>query len=422
MWEKGGIVVADRVILHVDQNSFYASVEMLRWPALRDVPCAVAGDPVNRHGIILAKNQLAKKAGVKTAETIWEAKQKCPELILVPPDYSRYIHYSRLARELYCEYTDRVEPFGIDECWLDLTGCPCDDGVAVAEELRRRVKEELGLAVSVGVSWNKIYAKLGSDLKKPDAVTAITRDNYLDVVYPLPVGELLYIGRATSRKLRRIGVRTIGELVALGPSYLRSIFGVVGLSLYTFAAGLDETPVTKAGREVPVKSVGNSLTTHHDLYTEQEIKAVTYMLSESVTSRLRDAGMAARTVQISMRDYQLYNFERQTSLPFPTQLCSEIAPAATRLILNHFKQGQKIRSLGVRACNLIPVSLLKQQSYLPHAKKREVMLRLEETIDDLRGRYGGLSVRRGISLVDRSLTEHDIKRENVIHPVGFFGP
>ena len=161
-----------------------------------------------------------------------------------------------------------------DRCWLDLTGCPRDDGIAVAEELRRRVKEELGLTVSVGVSWNKIYAKLGSDLKKPDAVTAITRDNYLDVVYPRPVEELLYVGRATSRKLRRIGVRTIGELVDLGPSYLRSIFGVVGLSLYTFAAGLDETPVTKAGREVPVKSVGNSLTTHHDLYTEQELSLI----------------------------------------------------------------------------------------------------------------------------------------------------
>lgn len=414
--------MVDRVILHVDQNSFYASVEMLRRPALREVPCAVAGDPVNRHGIILAKNQLAKKAGVKTAETIWAAKQKCPDLILIPPDYARYIHYSRLARKLYGEYTDCVESFGIDECWLDLTGCPCDDGIAVAEELRRRVKEELGLTVSVGVSWNKIYAKLGSDLKKPDAVTVITRDNYMDVVYTLPVEELLYVGPATARKLRRIGVRTVGDLAALGPAYLRSVFGVVGVSLYTFAAGLDETPVTKTEQEIPIKSVGNSLTTHHDLYTEQEIKAVTYMLSESVTSRLRDAGMAARTVQISMRDYQLCNFERQTSLPLPTQLCSEIAPAATQLILDHFERGQKIRSLGVRACNLIPISQLRQQSYLPHEKKREALRRLEETIDDLRGRYGGLCVRRGISLVDRALTEHDIKRENVIHPIGFFGP
>ncbi len=412
----------DRVILHVDQNSFYASVEMLQWPALRTVPCAVAGDPVNRHGIVLAKNQLAKKAGVKTGEAIWQAKQKCPDLILVPPDYRRYIYYSRLARDMYHEYTDRVEPFGIDECWLDLTGCPCDDGIAVAEELRQRVKDELGLTVSIGVSWNKIYAKLGSDIKKPDAVTVITRDNYLDVVYPLPAEDLIYVGPSTTRKLCRIGVRTIGELVALGPEYLRSIFGVVGLSLYAFAAGLDETPVSKAGREVPIKSVGNSLTTHHDLYTEQDIKAVTYMLSESVTSRLRDAGMAARTVQISMRDYQLYNFERQTPLPYPTQLCAEIAPTAARLILDHFEEGQWIRSLGVRACNLIPVSQLNQQSYLAQEARREATLRLEETIDNLRARYGGLSVRRGISLVDRSLTEHDIKRENVIHPIGFFGP
>lgn len=415
-------MMKDRVILHVDQNSFYASVEMLRYPELKTVPCAVAGDPVNRHGIVLAKNQLAKKAGVRTGEAIWQAKQKCPGLILIPPDYRRYIHYSRLARGMYYEYTDRVEPFGIDECWLDLTGSPRDDGAAVAEELRRRMKDELGLTVSVGVSWNKIYAKLGSDMRKPDAVTVITRSNYLDVVYPLPAEDLIYVGPATTRQLCRIGVRTIGELAALGPAYLRSVFGVVGLNLYAFAAGLDETPVAASGREVPIKSVGNSLTTHHDLYTEQEIKAVTYMLSESVTSRLRDAGMAARTVQISMRDYELHNFERQAPLPRPTQLCAEIAPAATRLILDHFEKGQWIRSLGVRACNLVPVSQLNQQSYLVQEARREAALRLEEAIDHLRTRYGGLAVRRGVSLVDRALTEHDIKRENVIHPIGFFGP
>ena len=186
------------------------------------------------------------------------------------------------------------------------------------------------LTVSIGVSWNKIYAKLGSDLRKPDAVTAITRDNYIDVVYPLPVEDLIYVGRATAHKLRRIGVRTIGQLAALGPTYLRSVFGVVGLNLHAFATGLDETPVAETERENTVKSVGNSLTTHHDLYTEQEIKAVTYMLSESVTSRLRDAGMAARTIQISMRDYQLQLDDG--ALPFPTQLCSEIA--AAELILN----------------------------------------------------------------------------------------
>ena len=412
----------DRLILHVDQNAFYASVEMLARPSLRTVPCAVAGDPVNRHGIVLAKNQLAKEAGVKTGEVIWQAKQKCPGLILVPPDYARYIYYSRLARSLYLEYTDRVEAFGIDECWLDLTGCPEKDGFQAAEKIRIRMKKELGLTVSIGVSWNKIYAKLGSDLKKPDASTLISRANYQEVVYPLPVGDLLYVGPATRRKLQRIGIRTIGQMVEAGPDFLRSLFGVVGLSLHCFGAGLDRTPVAPSGQEVPIKSVGNSITTRHDLYTEEDIKAVTYMLTESVASRLREAGMAAQTVQVSLRDYQLFNFERQAPLAQATQLCSEIAPAAFQLIMAHFQKGQWIRSLGVRACKLVPLSRLRQVSFLPHEGRRQAILRLEDTLDGLRHRYGGLSVRRAISLVDRTLTDHDIKSENVIHPVGFFGP
>ncbi|MFA5585053.1 MAG: DNA polymerase IV [Saccharofermentanales bacterium] len=414
--------MSDRVVLHVDQNAFYASVEMLRRPSLKTVPCAVAGDPVNRHGIVLAKNQLAKTAGIKTGETVWQAKQKCPGLVLIPPDYKSYLYYSRVAREIYREYTDRVEAFGIDECWLDLTGCPDRDGPAVAEALRRRMKAELGLTVSVGVSWNKIYAKLGSDLKKPDATTVISRASYREQVYPLPAGNLLYVGRATERKLGRFGIRTIGQMVDAGPDFLQAQFGIVGLSLFAFAGGLDQTPVALSGREVPIKSVGNSLTTRRDLYTEQDIKAVTYMLTESVAGRLRDAGMAARTVQVSLRDYALYNFERQAPLPRPTLLCSEIAPEAFKLIMAHFQPGQWIRSLGVRACNLIPQSRLNQESFLPDDRRRQAVFRLEDTIDSLRGRYGGLSVRRGISLVDRSLTEHDIKSENVIHPVGLSGP
>ncbi|MGI6157679.1 MAG: DNA polymerase Y family protein [Saccharofermentanales bacterium] len=411
----------DHVILHVDQNAFYASVEMLDRPALRTVPLAVAGDPVNRHGIVLAKNERAKACGVRTGEAIWEAKQKCPDLVLVPPRYDHYLYYSRVARAMYREYTDRVEPFGIDECWLDLTGCPNDDGEAVAHELRERMKNEVGLTVSVGVSWNKIYAKLGSDLKKPDAVTVISRKNYRRRVYPLPVGDLLYIGPATQRKLHRIGIRTIGGIVDVGDDYLRAVMGVHGSNIYRFAAGLDRTPVARADEGTPIKSVGNSLTTHHDLYTEQDIRAVTYMLAESVARRLRDAGMAARTVQISMRDYELYGFERQAPLPRPTQLSSEIAPAATDLILRNFEAGQRIRSLGVRACKLIPLEHLRQPSFLSDETRRAAVLHLEETIDDLRDRYGGLAVRRGISLVDRSLTEHDIRGENVIHPVGYFG-
>ena len=411
----------DRVILHVDQNCFYASVEMLRRPELKKVPCAVAGDPDNRHGIILAKNQLAKEAGVKTGEAIWEANLKCRDLVLVPPDFACYLHYSRLASELYREYTDRVEPFGIDECWLDLTGCRNDDGFAVAEEIRARVRHELGLTCSIGVSWNKVYAKLGSDLNKPDGTTHITRTNAKSIVYPLPANALLYVGPATIRKLRRIGVKTIGELIALGPDYLQKRFGIVGLKLFRFAAGLDTAPVTVSGHESSVKSIGNSITTRHDLCTEEDIRAVTYMLSESVASRLRSADMAARTVQVSLRDDQFNHIERQAPLLFPTQLCTELAPQAFELIMSNRFSDQRIRSLGVRACKLIPVARLRQQSYLFSEKKRELIFDLEVTVDHLRKRYGGLSVRRGISLVDRTLTEHDIRSENVIHPVGVFG-
>lgn len=414
--------MTDRVILHVDMNCYYASVEMLQKPALRSVPMAVAGDPVNRHGIILAKNDLAKRTGIKTGEAIWEARQKCPGLVVMPPNYTLYIYYSRLARELYAQYTDRVEPFGLDESWIELTDCPRDDGPLIADELRHRIRHELGLTASVGVSWNKIYAKLGSDMKKPDATTVISRDNYRQLVFSTAAEDLLYVGPSSRRKLHRIGIRTIGQIVDAGPELMRKLFGVVGLSIYAFAAGLDDTPVAQSGREAPIKSIGNSLTTFHDLYTESDIKATAYMLTESVASRLRDAGLAARTVQVSLRDYNLFNFERQAPLPHPTQLCKEIAPAAIRLILDNFKQGQWIRSLGVRACNLIGISQLRQQSFLPEAARLARQLDLEQTIDSLRDRYGGLAVRRGISLVDRDLTEHYIKGENVVHPVGFFGP
>ncbi len=412
----------DRVILHVDMNCYYASVEMLQKPSLRAVPMAVAGDPVNRHGIILAKNELAKKTGIKTGEAIWEAMQKCPGLVVMPPNYTLYIHYAHLARQLYGQYTDRVEPFGLDESWVELTDCPRQDGPLVADELRQRIRRELGLTASVGVSWNKIYAKLGSDLKKPDATTVISRDNYRQRVFSAPAGDLLYVGPSSIRKLRRIGIRTIGQIVEAGPVLMRQMFGIVGLSIYAFAAGLDETPVAMSGREAPIKSIGNSLTTFHDLYTENDIKATAYMLTESVASRLRDAGLAARTVQVSLRDYNLFNFERQAPLPHPTQLCGEIAPAAIRLILENFQEGRWIRSLGVRACNLVGLSQLRQQSFLPDDARLARRLDLERTIDSLRDKYGGLAVRRGISLVDRALTDHYIKGENVVHPVGFFGP
>lgn len=388
-------------------------------PALRQGPMAVCGDPVNRHGIVLAKNEAAKKDGVKTGEAIWEAKQKCPNLVIVPPHYSRYIRFSRLARKMYAEYSDRVEPFGLDENWVELTYCDRNDGTDVAEELRTRVKEEFGLTASIGVSFNKIFAKLGSDMKKPDAITVIRRDNYKEKVWPLPVSDLLGVGPATTRKLGKIGIRTIGGLATLDPELLRKLFGVVGLMLHAFANGNDTSPVAIEGRELPIKSIGNSITAAHDLHHATEIRAVAQMLAESVAARLREAGYLARTLSVSLRDYQLYNFERQKPLPKPTQLASEITKEASALILENFREGQWIRSLGVRASNLIPTAEMRQLTFLTDELERESMLTLEETVDELRARYGGLIVRSGLSLFDRTLTEHSIKAENVIHPIAY---
>jgi len=409
----------DRQVLHIDMNSYYASVECMYNPALRQGPMAVCGDPVNRHGIVLAKNEAAKKDGVKTGEAIWEAKQKCPNLVIVPPHYSRYIRFSRLARKMYAEYSDRVEPFGLDENWVELTYCDRNDGTDVAEELRTRVKEEFGLTASIGVSFNKIFAKLGSDMKKPDAITVIRRDNYKEKVWPLPVSDLLGVGPATTRKLGKIGIRTIGGLATLDPELLRKLFGVVGLMLHAFANGNDTSPVAIEGRELPIKSIGNSITAAHDLHHATEIRAVAQMLAESVAARLREAGYLARTLSVSLRDYQLYNFERQKPLPKPTQLASEITKEASALILENFREGQWIRSLGVRASNLIPTAEMRQLTFLTDELERESMLTLEETVDELRARYGGLIVRSGLSLFDRTLTEHSIKAENVIHPIAY---
>jgi DNA polymerase-4 len=324
-----------------------------------------------------------------------------------------------MAREIYNRYTDRVEPFGLDECWLDITDCPKNDGPAVANEIRRALENEIGLTASVGVSFNKIFAKLGSDMKKPNATTVITRESFPTQVYPLPASDLLYIGPSTTRKLQRIGVRTIGQVADMGPELLRKVFGVVGYMLYAFAAGLDTSPVASGNREIPIKSVGNSITGAHDLHTSDDIRAVAIMLTESVASRLRDAGFAARTIQVSLRDYQLFNFERQAPLPHPTQLASEISRYAIRLIMTNFVHGQWIRSLGVRACDLISTAELRQQSFLPDEIKAQRQLELERSIDVLRSRYGGLCVRRGIALLDRPLSDHHIKGENIIHPTAY---
>ena len=322
-----------RTILHSDMNSFYASVECLYHPEVRDKPVAVAGDVEARHGIILAKNQHAKKFGIQTGEAIWQAQRKCSELVLFPPDFPKYLYFSKRARQIYADYTDQVEPFGLDECWLDVSGSVglFGNGLTIAQEISGRIKEELGVTVSIGVSWNKIFAKLGSDYKKPDAITVFDHENYRDLIWPLPVGDLLYVGPSTNRKLRNMAVFTIGDLAHVDLRYTRPVLGKMADILYGFANGLDTTPVAHIGDTSPVTSIGNSCTAPRDLRNEEDAKMLLTALGESVGMRLREQGMQAKTVCIHLRDNELYSFERQCKLKQPTDITGEIIDAALSL-------------------------------------------------------------------------------------------
>lgn len=412
----------ERTILHIDMNSCYASIECLHDPSIRDFPVAVGGDVEARHGIILAKNEYAKKFGVKTGEALWQAKQKCPNLIIVPPHFERYIRFSRLARAIYADYSNQIEPFGLDEAWVDVTGNTklMGDSEAIANEIRERVKFELGITVSVGVSYNKIFAKLGSDYKKPDAVTVFTRDNFRDKVWPLPAEDLLYVGRATSKKLHNYGIHTIGQIAQTDPRTLQGWFGKCGLVLSAFANGDDTSPVSLAGDEAVIKSVGNSTTTPRDLENEEDAKIIFYMLCESVAERMREDGFFARTVQISLRDNDLSSFERQLKLQTPTCLACEIHAVAMQLLRSNYSWQKPLRSIGVRATDLIPATSPQQLTMFEDAQKRERMETLERTVDDIRRRFGHYAIGRAITTNDKTLKNINPKEDHTIHPVGFF--
>ena len=412
-----------RSVLHIDMNACYASIECLYDPSIRNLPVAVGGDVEARHGIILAKNQIAKRFGVKTGEALWQAKQKCPELHIVPPHFDRYLRFSRMAREIYADYTDLVEPFGLDEVWCDVTGTQKlrERGMeALANEIRERVKFELGITVSVGASWNKIFAKLGSDYKKPDAVTVFTPENYRDKVWSLPASDLLGVGRATERKLASRGIHTIGDIAAAPPSMLRGFLGKWGLILHDFATGYDSSPVARAGDEAVIKSIGNSTTTPRDLCCDEDAGIVYWMLCESVAERMRESGFLCRGVQVHIRDNELASFERQLKLESPTCLASTLHEAAMRLLRENWDWHKPLRSIGVRATDLLPASTPVQCSIFEDSERQEKRERLERSVDDLRRRFGHYCVGRAVCVSDPTLRNINPKDEHVIHPVGYF--
>lgn len=383
----------DRTILHVDCNSFFASVETVFRPELAHVPMAVAGDVDARHGIILAKNELAKAKGIVTAETVWSAKKKCPNLTLVPPRHGEYARYSRLVREIFARYTDMIEPFGIDEAWLDVTGSYAlfGDGYAIAERIRKEVKQELGITVSVGVSFNKVFAKLGSDYKKPDAVTVIGREHVARIVHPLAVDCMLFVGKQTAKALFDYGIRTIGELAAASPTFLINKFGKAGAMLSAYARGEDDSPVASLLDKADAKSISNGMTFRHDLTEKEEIALGIRVLSEEVAYRLRKSGMVCTTVCVTMKDYLLKSTSKQTQLPSPGNLAKEISDVAFTLACAILKRGVPVRMISVAATGLLRAEeAVSQMSLFDDCsdeirKKRE---RLECTVDALRDRFG----------------------------------
>lgn len=416
----------DRVILHSDLNSFYASVECLYRPEIRDFPVAVGGNPESRHGIILAKNEKAKKAGVKTGDILSEAMGKCADLVIVPPNYQLYLKYSRLARLIYLRYTHKIDNFGIDESWLDVTNSSKlhGSGEEIAQKISRDIQDELGVTVSIGISWNKIFAKYGSDYKKPNAITSVTRENYKTIVWDNDVGDLLYVGRATKKKLLKYGITTIGQLAQTSPDFLSLTLGKMGLILWQFANGLDDSPVKSFnedynGNERLVKSIGNSITTPRDLTNLRDVKLIIYMLTESVAMRLRETGCYCLTVAIQVRNKELHSFSRQLKLDKPSNLTSEIARAAIKLFENNYDFSLAIRSMGVRVTDLVPDSTPIQVDIFGNEENRVKQAKLDGTIDQLRKRFGNHAVRRAVTIGDQ-LSKVDPKKDHVIYPLSYF--
>lgn len=391
----------NRTILHSDCNCFYASVELLHHPELRGKPVVVGGDPEARHGIVLTADYTTKRYGVKTGMALWQAKQVCPDITFLPPRMDLYLRFSRMA-----------------------------------QEISSRMKKELGITVSVGVSFNKIFAKLGSDYKKPDAITTMYEDEFQRKAWCLPVSDLLYVGNATNKKLDSMGIRTIGDLAKSDETLVVRKLGKMGSILWAFANGYDDSPVKLENTSAPVKSVGNSTTTPRDMETDEDVKIVLYILAESVAARLRENGFRCRTVEISVRDKELFHFSKQVKLQNASNITKEIAEAGYRLYKDNYRLPaddkelkssrpeffqKPLRSIGIRGTDLVTDYFWEQLDIFMDPQAREKQMKMDETVDIIRKRFGFYSVQRGLMYRDRILSACDAKSDHTVHPHGYFG-
>ena len=408
----------ERLILHSDMNNFYASVECMLNPSLRGKPVAVCGSTSERHGIVLAKNYAAKAYGIQTGEVTWQAQHKCKDLIIVPPHYEQYIKYSKLAREVYSRYTDLIEPFGMDECWLDVSGSTglFGDGCKMAHEIKETIKFELGLTVSVGVSFNKIFAKLGSDMKKPDAVTCITKEGFKEKIWSLPAGDLLGVGRASQRKLYACGINTIGDLARTDPAILQAKMKSHGLTLWRFANGLDSSEVCEMNYKSPIKSVGHGITTRRDLENDADVWPVILELAYDIGHRLRENGLSATGVSVTVRDADLFSKEWQSKMPLSTQSDSYIAKKAFELFKQNYSWKNNIRSITIRAIELQPEDTPTQIDFFSDRTRVDKLEKIDLVVDQIRQRFGKESIMKASLLKLDSLAPE--KSKGIKMPTG----
>ncbi|MBQ3431839.1 MAG: DNA polymerase IV [Clostridia bacterium] len=390
----------ERVILHCDLNNFYASVELLDKPELADKPVAVCGSQEERHGIVLAKNMVAKNIGVKTAQTIWQAKQICPELVILDAHYTLYQKYSEVVRNILYRYTDIIEPFGPDESWMDVSGSVrlFGSGEEIAYRIKEQIKEETGLTVSIGVSFNKIFAKLGSDYKKPDAVTVISRDNFKQMLYHLPTDSMIFIGRHTCEKLKRLGIHTIGDLADSDIRALRNALGIIGERLWYYAMGLDMSPVVAQKDSPEVKSISRSTTTKYDLQDNTQVWKTFLILSESIAKQLSENDFLALKITVMVRDRTLMWETYCAPLETPLHLSLDIAREAIKVFQENYDWKSPLRSVGIALSEFIHSDSPMQLTFYEAGGKSE-QPELEAQVMKIREKFGKEALKKG-SVID----------------------
>lgn len=418
----------NRTIVHADLNHCYAQIEEMKFPYLRDIPMAVGGNEASRHGIILAKNDLAKEFKIKTGESLREALVKCPHLKIIHPNYDDYMYYTEKVKDIYREYTDRVESFGLDEAWIDLTGTEKLFGnpIETAKHIQLRIYDELGLTVSMGISYNKVFAKLGSDFDKKMGFTVISKENFKEIVHPLPCEELLYVGRATKQKLNLYDIDTIGDIANNSIEFMKKIMGKNGEMLWYFANGYDNSEVKENSWTKEVKSVGNSVTAVRDMTTFEDIQRVYTVLAESVASRLKDMDMKGSVIAINMRNNKLESFTRQHKIKIPTNISEEILEVALSLVkencsINRFNElNIPYRSIGLSISNLSIDTCEVQLNLFIDENQRQKIKKLDISMDQIRSKFGFDKIKKCTLLVDKELTDFNPKGDHIIHPESWF--